>query len=144
MLRGIAYSKAGDPAAAQRDFVAAAAQAKTASDYNSLCWAKATRGVALGLAFDECSKAIKLASRNAAILDSRGLVNLKLGHLDAAIADYTSALAISPKQAASLYGRAVTWSRKGDAARAVTDRDAAERSYRKIAEEFLRYGIARP
>lgn len=142
--RGVAHAKAGDPAAARRDFAAAVSQAITAVDYNTLCWAKATSGVSLDLALDECTRAIKLSPRSAAILDSRGLVNLKLGRLDAAIADYGAALTLSPTLAPSLYGRAVAWSRKGDQARATVDRDAAERSSRNVAEEFRRYGIDRP
>ena len=144
VARGTALTKAGDPTAGKRDFVAAAALATTPSDYNSLCWGKATRGVALELALDECSRAVKLAPRDAAILDSRGLVNLRLGRLDAAIADYDLALSINPTLAPSLYGRAVARSRTGDAARATLDRDAAERSHRGITAEFKGYGIDRP
>ena len=143
-VRGMVHMKLGDDASAQRDFTAAAAKAKTAMEINNLCWGKATRGVALLLALQECNRALALEPRSAAIIDSRGFVNLKLGHLDAAIADYDTALSISPKLAASLYGRAVARLRKGDLARATIDRDAAERSSRTVAKEFKRYGIERP
>jgi len=40
-------------------------------------------------------------------LDARGLVYLRMGQADQAIADFNAALKLDPKRASSLYGRAV-------------------------------------
>ena len=42
---------------------------------------------------------------DAATLDSRGLIYLKMGQFNSAIQDYNSALRIEPKMASALYGR---------------------------------------
>jgi tetratricopeptide (TPR) repeat protein len=51
--------------------------------------------------------------RSASLLGSRGLVYLRLGKLDKAIADYDAALRLNPNRPWSLYGRGVAKSRKG-------------------------------
>ncbi|MCA1654766.1 MAG: DUF3857 domain-containing protein, partial [Sphingomonadales bacterium] len=124
--RGMAYFKDGDQAAANKDFAAAAAAAGNPTQMNSICWAKGTAGIALSSALQDCNRAISAAPENAAYLDSRGLVNLKLGRLDESIADYDAALKSSPRQSASLYGRSIAWARKGDAAKSKADLTAAQ------------------
>ena len=79
---------------------------------NSLCWARAVRNVELDKALDNCSAAIK-ASPLPGYYDSRALVNLRLGKLDDAQADYDTALSKRPDLAGSLYGRGLVKIRKG-------------------------------
>ena len=81
--------------------------------YNERCWTRALWGRDLNIALEDCNAAIKLGKRNSAYLDSRGLVYLRLGRLDEAIADYDEAIKLQPKQAWSLYGRGLAKQRKG-------------------------------
>ena len=74
-------------------------------------------------------------------LDSRGLVYLKTGQWDSAIADYSSALRLDPRLASSLYGRGLAKLKKGDTADGDADISAANAIEAKIVEEFARYGV---
>ena len=67
-----------------------------------------------------CSRRSQTATRrfslqpnDAATLDSRGLIYLKMGQFDSAIQDYNSALRIEPKMASALYGRGLARLKKG-------------------------------
>ena len=79
----------------------------------------------LGKALDDCNAALKRQGRTTAFLDTRGLVNLRLGRIDAAIADYDDALKLQPKLARALYGRGLAKQRKGLEAEAEADLAAA-------------------
>jgi tetratricopeptide (TPR) repeat protein len=74
-------------------------------------------------------------------LDSRGLVHLKMGKLDDAIADYTSVLEFQQKNASSLYGRGIANAKKGDEKAARADIEAAKAIDPDIEEDFKRYGV---
>jgi tetratricopeptide (TPR) repeat protein len=74
-------------------------------------------------------------------LDSRGLVNLKIGLPNSAIADYNAALRINPKHASALYGRGKAKLRNGDTAGGNSDLAAAKAINPEIADEFVAYGI---
>ena len=73
--------------------------------WNSLCWARAAGDIGLHRALRDCKRARARLPHSAAILDSRGLVYLRLDEFARAIASYDAALAIAPKLATSLYGR---------------------------------------
>jgi tetratricopeptide (TPR) repeat protein len=73
--------------------------------------------------------------------DSRGMVNLKIGSVREAIADYDSALRINPKHASALYARGVAKLRSGNTEAGKRDIDAATSIKSNIAEEFATYGI---
>lgn len=142
--RGIAHARAGDMTSAQQDFAAARAQSNDAASLNSLCWKKAIAGVALEAALEECDMALAKAPDDAAIMDSRALVLLRLGRIDDAIAAYDSVLAKSPKLPSSLFGRAIAWARRGDDGRAKADRLAAIAIRPNIEKTFIGYGVAFP
>lgn len=107
--------------------------------WNGRCRTHAAIGE-LQRALADCAEAVRLEP-NAAALDSRGLVYLKLGQLDLAIDDYSAALQRDPKLAASLFGRGVAYSRKGETNRADADFAAAKAIAPNIAEEFARHGL---
>lgn len=140
--RGVVHARLGDEAQAVRDYDAAAKVAKTATDFNNLCWEKATAGVALERAKSECEKAIAMAPDNAAAIDSLAMVELKLGNVDAAIADYDRALLREPIQAASLLGRSLAWLKKGNQARADADKRDALKAAPTIVDRFRGYGFS--
>jgi tetratricopeptide (TPR) repeat protein/predicted aspartyl protease len=108
---------------------------------NSRCWLRALTGVDLDKALNDCNRAIRNAPKNAAMLDSRGLVRLRLGDLDKAIADYDAALAINPKLGWSLYGRGLAKQRKGLNAEGAADIAAAVAINPKLTEEVKKRGL---
>ena len=108
---------------------------------NESCWQRATHGVELDKALAACDAAVKLAPKNAAIIDSHGFVELRLGHYDEAIADYTAALALVPELADSLYGRGIARLRKGQTQAGQADLDAARKRSPKIDDTWAGYGI---
>ena len=121
-----------------------AALAATPADaelLNSRCWYRATAGRGLGAALADCDAALKLKPDSAAILDSRGLVQLRRAQLDRSIEDYTAALKLRPRQADSLFGRAVARIRNGDAKGGQDDLAAARGVEPKIDERFAKYGV---
>jgi tetratricopeptide (TPR) repeat protein/predicted aspartyl protease len=80
---------------------------------NGRCWARALWGQQLNDALHDCNKALRMRPGTAAFLDSRALVELRLGELDRSIGDYDAALRLQPKNAWILYSRGVAELRKG-------------------------------
>jgi tetratricopeptide (TPR) repeat protein len=139
--RGIEYSRSGQSGPADKDFAAARSLATEAVLLNNMCWEKATAGIALQSALEDCDAALSKAPDAAAYLDSKGLVLLRLGRLDEAIAVYGKALDKRPNQPSSLFGRAAAWARKGDKAKADADVAAALKIDPDVRTEFEGYGI---
>ncbi|HWJ70763.1 MAG TPA: tetratricopeptide repeat protein [Sphingobium sp.] len=146
--RGLAYDRAGDRAAADKDFAQARVKA-SAVMLNNMCWQKATFGGAseavLKSALEDCDAALRQAQDVPGYLDSRGLVALRLGRLDDAIRDYDKVLAKQQNRyVTSLYGRALTWAGKGEMAKAQSDRAAALKLDERIESQFEDYGLPWP
>jgi tetratricopeptide (TPR) repeat protein len=118
--RAAVLFKAGNAAEARKIFTELHAKAKSANDFNTLCWAKATSGILLQEALNDCREALKRAPNTGGYLDSLALVELRMGKIDEAIADYGRAIA-NKAGSASYMGRALAYSRKGDRARANAD-----------------------
>ena len=108
---------------------------------NGRCWSRALSGEELEQALIDCNAALKLKPNTAAILDSRGLVQLRRKNYDAAIADYDAALRLQPQMAWSLYGRGVAKLRKGLSSEGQADIAAATVLQPKMAERAASYGI---
>jgi tetratricopeptide (TPR) repeat protein len=113
------------------------AQAKTGR-----CWVRALLGTDLDKALKDCNDAVRMIDKSAEILDSRGLVRLRLGDYDKSIADYNASLDLDPRNAWSLYGRGVDRLRKGMAAEGQADISAATAIQPSIAEQAQKHGIA--
>jgi tetratricopeptide (TPR) repeat protein len=96
---------------------------RQASALNGRCWARALSGRDLPLALKDCDAALR-RQKAANFFDSRGLVELRMGQYDRAIADYDAALQLAPRSAWSLYGRGLARKHKNDAA-GQSDLDAA-------------------
>jgi tetratricopeptide (TPR) repeat protein/predicted aspartyl protease len=109
------------------------------------CWVRAVQGRDLDKALSDCNAALKRSAKasplNARILDSRGLVRLRLGDYDKSLADYDASLKIRPKDASALYGRGIDELRKKKPAEGEADMAAAVNLQPKIADEFARRGI---
>jgi tetratricopeptide (TPR) repeat protein len=99
-------------------------------------------GSELEKALADCNKALKLRPKAPDILDSRGLVLLRLGKFDRAIADYTASLSVNPSNAWALYGRGLAELRKG-MADGQADLVSATSLAPSIAAEFSKLGLAR-
>jgi len=114
---------------------------RLAQALNGRCWQRALSGVDLDKALNDCNRAIRNAPKNASMLDTRGLVHLRLGELDKAIADYDSALALNPKLGWSLYGRGLAKQRKGLTAEGAADIAAAVALNPKLPDEVTKRGL---
>jgi len=79
------------------------------------CWSRALLNTALDDARKDCDRALKMVpvTFRPGVLDSRGLVALRQGLNEEAIADYAAALAVRPRMVWSLYGRGLAKQRKG-------------------------------
>jgi len=109
---------------------------------NLRCWCRATLNVELDLALADCNAALRKASGNPSILDSRALVWLRRGDFDKSIADYQEALRQRPGQPDSRYGLGLAQLRKGLKEQGQKDIDAAIALDPQVAQEFKRYGLA--
>src|SRR6266702_4148456 len=92
-------------------------------------------------ALEDCNKALQLKPDDGATYDSRGLIYLKMGQLDAAIDDYNSALRFEPKLASALYGRGLAKLGRGDKTGGDTDISTAKTIQADIGDDFMRYGV---
>ncbi len=103
---------------------------------NAQCWTRAVANRELEKAREACDASLAFAS-TPAVLDSRGLVNLREGKWQAAWDDYDAAFTADPMLASSLYGR-------GLAALALGRMEDGENDLRRAATaapEFARYGL---
>ncbi|MEA3061447.1 MAG: hypothetical protein QOJ94_1228 [Sphingomonadales bacterium] len=107
---------------------------------NERCWQLATHGYKLDDALSDCNKAVA-AQSNAAFLDSRALVELRLGKTEAARKDYDAALALEPLHSSSLYGRGIARIRLGDKAGGEADLAAARKLDFEIDSAYKSYGV---
>ena len=139
--RAIVLYKAGRTDELRKAFEALRADAKTAVELNNLCWTKATEGLFLDLALEDCRAALKLNPDVGGFEDSLGMVLLKLGKLDEALTAYNAAIA-SKTGADSLMGRAFVYLRKGDRAHAEADAAAARKMAPRIDDIFAGYGLS--
>jgi tetratricopeptide (TPR) repeat protein len=123
-----------------------AVDSKLANALNNLCFARAVSGQDLAKALDNCNAAFKLAAKasplSAGILNSRGLVRLRLGDYDKSIADYDASLKVSPKSAVALYGRGVAKIKDKKTTEGEADIADAIKIAPNIEEQFKKRGIA--
>ena len=111
---------------------------------NARCWARAEWGHELAPALTDCDMALSLLPGAADILDSRGLVNLRLARFKEAIEDYDAALAQSPNRAGSLFGRGLAQLGLSQKVEGRADLAAARTLSPTIDAEFARYGVRGP
>lgn len=138
--RAGAYLKRGEYDRATRDYdEAIRLEPKLEAVWNGRCWTRAILG-ALQAALEDCNKALQ-SGPDAATYDSRGLIYLKMGQLDAAIDDYSSALHLDSKLASALYGRGLAKLKRGDKAGSDTDILAARTIRIRIDDDFTHYGV---
>jgi tetratricopeptide (TPR) repeat protein len=108
---------------------------------NTRCWLRASTNRDLNEALDDCDHALDLSGSDPDMLDSRGLVYLRLGRPKDAIVDYDEALYANPKMPTSLYGRGLAELRLGRKARGQEDLAAAGKLDSGVAKRFARMGL---
>lgn len=95
--------------------------------YNYSCYLRGVLGRELDKALADCNTALKMAPQNSAILDSRGLVYLRLEQWAQSIADYSEAITLANHPSpTSFYGRGIAEQRSGNSMGARADLAAAE------------------
>jgi tetratricopeptide (TPR) repeat protein len=102
------------------------------------CWAYAIVG-RLDEALADCNSLEHLFSKRT--FTARGVVHLKAGRLDDAIADFDAALKDDPRLPRALYGRGIARQRKGEREEAKADVAAAIAIQADIVSEMARYGV---
>ena len=138
---GYAYDHAGRFEQEVAVWARLIAKTPTPDAYNRRCWARAQWGRDLPQALADCDASLKLRPDAPGTLDSRGLVDLRLGRLDDAIKDYDAALAKRPSQAPSLYGRGLAELRKGSTSAGQADLASAKSMSGDVAAAFDRIGV---
>ena len=138
--RATVLYRAGRRAEAQRIFAEQRPKAKTPQHYNSLCWAKATAGIELDSALNDCQESLRLNPDSGPTIDSLAFVKLRQGKIDEAISLYTQAIA-KRTGSASYMGRAIAYSRKGDKAHSQADLTEALKLDPDAETRFAEYGM---
>ncbi|HXQ14177.1 MAG TPA: aspartyl protease family protein [Caulobacteraceae bacterium] len=140
-----AYARAGSFEAALADYdLWIASHPKNedlARPLNGRCWVRALWGHDLDKALADCNEALRLWPGAPQVLDSRGLVFLRMNLPDKAIADYDAAIKLAPQTAWSLYGRGLAKLRLGRKAEGDTDIAAAVAISPRIADEAKKNGV---
>lgn len=111
---------------------------------NERCWARGLAGSALEGAQEDCRKAIRRNGESAAYLDSQALVELRLGHNQAALDGYTKALAKNPDMVWSRYGMAVARLRLGQVEQGKAQLAAVKASNPDVVARAARLGLTPP
>ena len=108
---------------------------------NGRCWVKALANVELDTALKDCTKAIELTDSPSIMLDSRGLVYLRMQRYEEAIADVDAALRLRPNLATSLFVRGVARSFSGAAVLGQQDIADALTIQPSIEADYSRLGV---
>jgi tetratricopeptide (TPR) repeat protein len=143
---GDLYTRLGrfEPAVAQYDLWIAGHPegARAAAAFKARCWARGLWGRELKRALSDCNTAWRLKPDTAGLLDSRALVEFRLGKLAESIGDYDRALRSEPKNAWLLYARGVAKLRAGRKAAGEADIAAAQAQQPLISEVGRQRGVA--
>jgi tetratricopeptide (TPR) repeat protein len=109
------------------------------------CLSSALQNQDLPAALSDCNTAVRRADKKhenySNLFVYRGLVRLRQGDYDKAMADFNDALKMTPRNARALYARAVAESRKNEKKESASDLEAARQITPRVAESFERYGI---
>jgi len=108
---------------------------------NARCFARAAWGKELEAALADCDLAMK-RDRTSEVMENRGLVLLRMGRLDEAIAQYSAAIKAQPRAAPALYGRGLAELKKGAKAEGEADIAAAKAIAPGLPQQYQRYGLA--
>jgi len=108
---------------------------------NALCWHAGIWSMNLAEAEPLCERAVKDSGASAATVDSRALVNYRLGRRQEALADLNAALSKEPAQAASLFLRGLIRTEDGEQEAGRLDLLHARRLDPSIDERYAGFGL---
>ena len=114
------------------------------SAYAELCWARGIQGSDLARATTDCAAALKEGDHTPIALVGRGLVRLRMGQLDAAIADEDNAIRLAPRSPWAFYARGLAKLKKGQTAAGEADVNSALAMAPNLAQTAARNGLPRP
>ena len=111
--------------------------------YSGRCRDRTILGTELAAALKDCNKAESLSTKgaDAGVLKNRGLLRLRLGDYDKAIADFDGSLKLRPRDADALYGRGLAKLRQQKTASGQADLASAKEIAPKIEEKFNLRGL---
>lgn len=89
--------------------------------WNARCWTRGAFARELPQGLSDCNMALRLSPGQPDVLDSRGLIYLRMGKLDDAARDFSAALRKQPNLATALYSRGVARLKRGDITGAQSD-----------------------
>jgi tetratricopeptide (TPR) repeat protein len=142
---GLAYGRAGlfEPAVQQLNlWIAVHPKSEDLPRaLSARCWTRAAWGRELEAALADCDAALR-KNRVSEVMGNRGLVLLRMGRLDEAIVQYTTAIGQQPQLAPALYGRGLAELKKGDKAKGEADIAAANAIAPGLAAQYRRFGLA--
>jgi len=107
---------------------------------NAKCWFMGSWSVGLDAALPICERAVENTQVPAAVLDSRAMLHLRMGQLDAALADVNAALALEPGQTPTLLLRGLIRRARGERG-AQDDIDSALARSPAIMKVYRRFGF---
>ncbi len=110
---------------------------------NAGCWTLAEAGVQLDHALADCDEALRLRPGAANVLDSRGLVEIRMHAFARAVDDYSAALTKRPNLPTSLFGRGMAEARLGDKAKSDADLARAQQLDQMVETTFAKWGVSR-
>ncbi|HEX3943794.1 MAG TPA: tetratricopeptide repeat protein [Rhizomicrobium sp.] len=140
--RGLAFLSMDDYGRAIADFGKVIdLQPTSVAAWRERCWTHAAAGRDLDDALEDCNKALSLKANDAAALDARCFMQLRLSAYAAAITDCSAAAVADPQLASSRYLRGVAKNKMGDVAGGDADIDAARARDPDIAQTFANYGV---
>lgn len=140
--RARAYLGKADPARAIADLGEVIKfTPKPAFALRERCYVRAISGRELPQGLDDCEQALRLFKNDAATLERRGLIHLRLGSFDKAIADFNAVLKVQAANAAALYGRGVAKKKKGLAIAGEADIAEARQLRPDVVQALIAYGV---
>lgn len=108
---------------------------------NEGCWTRAIWGQELDKALTDCNASLRLRPNSASTLDSRGLVNFRLGKYSQAVADYDAAITLNGSYAGSHYVRGLAKLKMGDKTGGDQDVSRAKEMSNKVVSQYDAYGV---
>lgn len=117
---------------------------ESGSVYNSRCWARALANTDLEGAAQDCRKAIKSLGPEPGVLDSQALVELRMGHWQAAYDGYAQVLAKAPNMGWARYGQALAMLHLGKVEEGKAQLAAVTASNPNIVAQARRLGLTPP
>ncbi|MHB8529741.1 MAG: tetratricopeptide repeat protein, partial [Caulobacteraceae bacterium] len=139
--KAVLLHRLGREAEAARTLDAMEGAAPDPAELNQICYLLAVEDMALDRALADCEASLKLRPGDAATLDSRAFVLMRLGRNAEALTAYNAALAADPKEYNSLYGRGLVEARLGRMNDSRRDTTAALAGRPHLGDDFAKMGL---